>query len=289
MATAYERRPGTIPGYDWKAATRATRRFIVDAPPETIRPGGPVVSGLPQINESHPTIVGARVDSFEVIPLADQKNVCEVDVYYSTNREFSLPVPPLDPTTNGFESFSGTFEMVTTRIEIARKVVRSVPSPSGGAAVQQVGWDYGESVFLDVLEPRQAWTLRLALNAFTNSDRADINDQVGKIHELSDGEYYLFQGADVSQTTEVAWEVRYRWIGDSGTYAPKLVNAIPVQNGDLIYPPGLSGSALFRAPFSQWKTADPDWNTNPTGYPKFIKCDQYVEELNGWQTLPGIS
>jgi hypothetical protein len=288
VATAYERRPGTIPGYDWKAAARATRRFWCDVAPDNIRPGGPVISGLPVMNEPHPSILGARVDAIEAIPMDGKKDMCEVDVLYSTNRSFSFPTQPLDPTQIGFQSLSGTFEEFTTRIEVAKKIVLTVPSPSGGAPVTETAWAYGENTYLDVLESRDIWTLRLSLSNFTASMRGLIREQVNKIHELQDGNYYRFEGADVTQTTQTAWECRYTWIGDTGTKAVDLVNASPVQNGPIIYPPGSPGQYLFRAPFGQWKAIHPTVPT-PTGYPFFVQCFPYEEALNGWQTLPGIS
>lgn len=293
MATAYERRPGSVPGYDWKAAATASRRFLVDVAPSNVTTAG-TITGLPAINSPHPTIVGARVDQITAIPIDGKADWCDVEVSYSTNRTFRFPTPTLDPTTQGFQSFSGFTETVTTEIEIAKKIQRVSPSPSGGAPVIQSAWSYGEGVVLRIIEKRQVWSLRLVLNSFTSSDRAAIFDQVNKIHELDDGGYYLFEGANITQTTDTAWELRYTWVGDPGTQAPQIVNASPVQNGNIIVPPGTGGSALFRSPFGVWKAIDPALDGNgtpitPTGYPFFVQQFPYAQDLQGWQNLPGVT
>jgi len=115
----------------------------------------------------------------------------------------------------------------------------------------------------------------------------EIHGQINKLHVLSDGNTYRFRAGDIVQTTETAWESSYTWEYDGGTFSPQTVNAIPVQNGSIIYPPGLSGGVMFRAPFATWLVYEPPI-ANPTGYPAFLQSIPYESEPNGWQNLPGL-
>lgn len=283
MATANERRPGTEPEYEWKGNVRARRRILVDVAPGAVPKDGSI-PGLPAINSSHPTIVGARVD--QIVPLAveGKAGYSDVDLLYSTNRSFSYPTTPLDPTQTDFNSWAISFERVTTEIPIAKRITRTIPQPSGGAPVTQATWAYGPQLAFYILETRAVFTYRFVLADFNPSMWTAIHAQIDKLHVLQDGLTYRFISGDIVQTSETAWEASYSWEYDAGTFAP-FVNAVPATAGTIIAPPGTAGFALFRAPFTQWATGDAPVVGGP---PVFIVVQQFETVANGWQSLPGI-
>lgn len=286
MATANERRPGTQPEADWKGIIRARRRFVVDLAPINVPRDGSLV-GLPGMNEAHPSIPNARVDQINASELPGKANWSEVDVLYSSDRQFGFPTQPLDPTRLDFDSWTISFDDVVTEIPIAKKRAITLPSPSGAAPTTQTAWAYGPQVVLSVIETRAYFTYRFTLTSFNPGMWTAIHAQVNKLHQLQDGNIYRFKAGDIVQTTESAWESSYTWEYDSGTFSSQAVNASPVQNGAIIYPPGVAGGSLFRYPFGTWLVIDPTVPT-PTGYPMFIQAFPFDEDLNGWQTLPGI-
>lgn len=286
MATANERRPGTEPEGDWKGNIRARRRFIVDLAPINVPRDGSLV-GLPGMNESHPSIPNARVDQIQAVGLPGKANWSEVDVLYSSNRQYGFPQQPLDPTRVEFDSWTISFEDVVTEIPVARRRTITIPSPNGAAPTTQTGWSFGPQETLRVIETRALFTYRFTLTSFNPGMWTAIHAQINKLHTLSDGNTYRFRAGDIVQTTETAWESSYTWEYDAGTFSPQAVNANPVQNGNIIYPPGLAGGIMFRAPFAQWLVAEPAV-ANPTGYPTFVQSNPYEADPNGWQNLPGI-
>lgn len=284
MATANERRPGTTPEHEWKGQKRASTTFLVDVPPISVPIDGSI-PGLPAINSSHPSIPGARVDQIVPLPVEGKVGYSDVQVLYSTNRSFSYPTQPIDPTQGGFNSWAVSFEDVTTEIPVIKRITRTVPQPSGGAPVTQSAWAYGPQVALYIIETRAVFTYRFTLTSFSPAMWTAIHAQINKTHRLTDNNVYRFRAGDIVQTTETAWEASYSWEFDSGTYAPNALNAVPPSLGALIYPPGFSGGALTRLPYTQWAVGDNAVGGQP---PTFILVEPFQFVPNGWQTLPGI-
>jgi hypothetical protein len=286
LATANERRPGTQPEFDWKGNARGRRTFIVDLPPKSVPRDGSL-AGLPGISESHPDFPNMRVDQILPTELAGKVNYSDVEVLYSSNRQFTFPTQPLDPTRNDFNSWTISFEDVITEIPVVIRRNVTIPVPGGGAPVTQAAWAYGPQYQLKIPETRALFTYRFVLNNFDPGMWTAIHAQINKLHVLDDGLTYRFRAGDIVQTTETAWESSYTWEFDGGTYSPLAVNGIPVIAGSIIYPPGLAGSPLIRLAHTQWATVDPT-TPNPQGNPNFLLVEQFELVANGWQTLPGI-
>jgi hypothetical protein len=286
LATANERRPGTQPEFDWKGGARARRTFIVDLAPKDVPRDGSL-AGLPGLSESHPNFPNMRVDQVLPTELEGKANYSDVEVLYSSNRQFTFPTQPLDPTRNDFNSWTISFEDVITEIPVVLRRNITIPSPNGQPPTTQAAWAYGPQYLLKILETRALFTYRFVLQTFDPGMWTAIHAQVNKLHVLDDGKMYRFRAGDIVQTTETAWESSYTWEFDGGTYSPLAVNGIPVIAGSIIYPPGLAGSPLIRLAHTQWATVDPT-TPNPQGNPNFLLVEQFELVANGWQTLPGI-
>lgn len=291
MAQVLEDRPGSVAEYD--AATghsRARRTFMVDVAPKLIPRDGSL-AGLPGINDPHPDIPGAIVDRVIAGVMDGLSAWSRVEILYSSDRQFQFPTPPLDPSQPGFKSWSMDFITVTTEIPIAKKIMRTVPQPNGGAPQTQTTWAYNQpDTNLKVLETRIIYRYRLALDlsspGFPQPNWAAIGANNNKLNSIS-GSVYRFESGTWTQTTPTSWEGSYSWEYDGGTKAPDVVNATPVESGTIIVPPGTAGGSLFRPPFAVWQAISPTIPT-PTGYPFFVYQVPYEENLNGHLALPGV-
>lgn len=285
MATAYELRPGSSLDADYKGGRQLTRRFLVDTAPINIPTDGSL-PGLPAVNSAHPTVPNARGDRLITSEVPGKKDWSYVDLLYSTNRSFGQPKPVLDTSQFGYKSWGIDYQTVVTEIVVAKKVTLSVPSPSGGAPTTQTTWAFGPDVVVKILETIPVFTRRVVLTSMSPTIWAAIYDQNNKLHQLPDGNIYRFEAGSIQETREGAWETVYSWYGDKGTHAPLLYTNFPIQDNNIIYPPGVGPGALTRPPHCQWAVIHNPAPV-PTGYPAFVLQQPYEEDLGGWVTLPG--
>lgn len=262
--------------------------------PDAIPKNG-TLAGLPGLNDPHPTIPNARVDQILAGPLENLKDWSMVEVLYSSDRHFTFPSPPLDPSLAGFTSWAMDFETVIQELAVAKRITRTIPQPNGAAPATQATWKYGSDVVLKIRETRIIYNYRLSIDlsspGVTQPDWDNIADQNNKIHAFGNRKY-RFEAGGITQTTLTAWEASYSWVYDGGTArTASLTNATPTQSNRLIVPPGLPTvpGGLVRDPFGEWITVEDATGSNPTGYPDFYQVFPYDEDLNGWNTLPGLS
>lgn len=294
MAQVLELRSGSLPEYDWKGGVRARRTFKVDIRPDAVPKNG-TLAGLPGLNDAHPTLTNARVDQVIPGPFENLKDWSLVEVLYSSSRQFSFPVPPVDPSAFDFTSWAMDFETVIQELPVAKRISRTIPQPNGTAPVTQATWSYGPDVVLKIRETRIIYNYRLAMNFTTGGpnqpDWDAIAEQNNRIHAFGNRKY-RFEAGGVTQTTPTAWEIAYSWVYDGGTArTASLINTNPVQNNRVIVPPGTvtTPGGLIRDPFAEWIVVDDTTNSNPTNYPDFYQVFPYEEDLNGWNSLPGIT
>jgi len=283
MANAYELRPGSQPRADYKGSRTASRRFLVDVTPDLVPLDGSIV-GLPAINSSHPTIPGARADLIEASEVPGKKDWAYADVLYSTERKFGFPKQPIATNELTFKSWGMEPLTVDRAIPVAKKITRSVPSPSGGAPTTVTTWGYGPDFTVSYFETVPIVIRKVVLSTFDSSIWNAIIEQNNKIHVLPDGLPYRFEAGAITQTTATAWETTYSWYGDTGSVAPKLINPANLNNADIIYPPGLPGFFYSRSAFGVWQVVHNPLNP----WPKFIETFPYDDDTpGGWSTLPG--
>lgn len=289
MPTAYELRSTSSPEFDWQGGVRVRRSFIVDARPEEVQGA----AGLPVINDAHPTFTTARVDSYGISGLPGKVGWSSVEVLYSSDRQFTFPVPPLDPNRAGFNSWSISFTPQTIEVPVAKRITRNVINPVTGASVQQETWAYGPDYQLGILTTFAVIQYRFTLTEFNPAVWPTIMEQVNKIHRLPDGRDYRYESGDITQTTETVWNGTHSWVYDPGNFSPDLFNTNPVGSNGLVIPNNLSGPPtpvpFFRPPYSQWTLVDPPGSAGTGAIPHSLLVRPYDEDLNGWQNLPGIA
>ena len=283
MATAYELRPGSTPRGDYKGARAASRRFLVDVAPDAIVFDGSI-SGLPAVNTPHPSIPGALADTLETSAVEGRKDMAYVDVLYSTDRRYGFPKSPVETSEFGFKSWGMEYQTVTREVPLAKRIKVTIPSPSGGAAIEKQIWAYGPDYVLTHFETVPVITRQVVLDGFDWFVWNAILIQNNNIHVLPDGLPYRFEAGAITQTTATSWETTYTWYGDRGTFAPNLMNGPNLNVADIIYPPGLASFPYSRLPFGVWQVV----NSDTTPWPKFIETFPYDDSHpTGWTTLPG--
>lgn len=266
---------------DANAQATLTREFVVNVlPPEAAL----VAPGVPVPNEPHPGNPAAFVDNRSATPLGDGVS-SRVSVVYSTDRRWRSPYKkPYPNDYAGIPMWEVSFQEVTVTYPFAIRQPREVPSASG--PVRKLFWVLQE---IDIREQRTIAQLRCTTMGMDAAKIATIHNQINKIHLLpsSNGVDYLFTSPTISQRDTNYWDIRYTWIGDTGSVLPSLALPSGFDPAKIALPPELDANGLIRYAHHSIR---PIPSENPeTTPPDFIQWCGYSYDNNGWMGLPGIT
>ncbi len=206
--------------------------------------------------------------------------------------EFIDSPPPEDTTGIEWTKIDSTFEDVDVNIPVFEIVTKSHPGP-GGTVIEN---DYWQPVERTTPFRYTRLVHRITVNAIVPSAgdvstqlslAVPISNQHNKIHTIG-GLKYLFMADGIRRIKADQYQFTYRWIFDPG-----VPNTIDMQTGDHANI-GIIGSYGFPyaddlyivPPYSRIDTA-PDGN-DPTNSPVVKVSPAYLEDPNGWLTLPGM-
>jgi len=256
---------------DFQGKSSANRRFVVDT---LSKQAAILADGIPAVSTSHPDFPSMLMDAYRVSVSND--GVTYVDCLYSSDRRYGQSRSPNKDNPAWFWWGWATRE-TTVEIPIWRKRrVLSAAVTGGSTLVYELG--KFEKVEYRIVRP-----LRVRVKISNVRDLDVIAAQINYLHNMPDGNLYLFTGANVQQVDDDGtYDISYEWICDEGTtYFP------PFPEGDNAgYCNPVSG-VLLRRPyqvFLGFQTGDPSTNV-----PQCLTQFQYFVDEEGWRTLPGAT
>lgn len=245
--------------------------------------------GAPKFDDVHPDDPNLVVSSVSFLP---QGRHTVVRATY-TLREFQDPTPPENEEGEDFYRLDATFEDVDVEIPIFQLVTKEFPVSEGMTQTKMV-W---QPVQQKAIFRHSRVVHRMTLNATVVSGAGvvaqlalsqSINEQTNKIHEIA-GVKYLFKPDGLRRVSVDQYQVTYRWIFDPGVPNTLDFDASASPNMGIIGSYGFpfADDNFIIKPYSRLDTS-PDGN-DPTQAPVVKSSPAYVEDLDGYQTLLGVS
>jgi hypothetical protein len=252
-------------------------------------------AGLPTYGEIHPELPGtgliARVLSIDEEATGE---VADVDVTYATSNASGTGLLYATPDLDGGQFvLAATFETAEVSIPFCVKDTYTVSS--GGSQVSKEFWRVGTQ---KINEPRVVLQARWQLQGgpLTLPSVWAFEGQHGKIHQLG-SRRYVFTAGSITPRDNNTFEVTASWTGDNGTAlqsAGANVDSyrLPPDMGYLVgtSPNDLwpNDGSLMRSPFHVLETRPSPLPDDPNVSPVCYQVAKFAEDLNGYQSLPGV-
>jgi len=260
--------------------------------------------GAPQRLDPHPDDSGLVLDSIAFTPTGYGT---QVSANYVPSQYTGGPPPPID-NAPGYIAIDTTFENVDVQIPVytrVRMTMGDIPTIPYVPVSNLATFRYSQTVH------------RITLNATVSSGpsvltqlnlASSITSQTNKIHTIG-GVKYRFVCDRIERQSEDQYGFIYRWIQDPG-----VVNTLVFEEqitpgtgstqgagigriGSYFFPqavaPGGGNPGFIIEPFKRIDIAPAklfdDEDANPQIPPVVVSSPSFVEDANGWQTLPGVS
>jgi hypothetical protein len=289
MATAYELALEQSQTSTRNGKDTAQRRFRVD----DISPDAALnADGIPVLGSQHPTRTDLLLDAYSVN--VDASGTCVVECNYSNDARFidMRRQPNRDAPTWYHWGWSQRKVMVDIPVCIRSVVLNN---DANGNEIQKKVWKIGKK---QVAETRVIRPLTVRVNVSNVRNLDVIAEQTDTLHNMPDGKWYHFEGANVTQVDDIGnYDISYTWEYDAGTFYFPVFGSQDADYCDFVdgvaVPTRPTTGDMFRNPYTvfvAYQLQNPE-----TTKPVCILNDLYPTGDSpegpgkGWKLLPGAN
>lgn len=255
------------------------------------------IVGLPSRLDPHPDFPTLLARQFTVSPGATSDEAV-VDILYTTSNFPGAGLLHAVPDTSGSNFvLSVSYETVDVQIPFAE--VETYTASVDGQQQDLTAWRVrSEPVEENRTVLRARWQMYVGT---ANAETFEAyRQQNGKIHELPNGQRYVFNVGSITPRDNLIYEVNASWTDDPGTKGVASADLaryltaweMPYFAGQHPADVWPEDGSLMRSPFHYLQVrpaTNPDAEIdNPASYPWVSQVPRYVEDLNGWRQFVGV-
>lgn len=189
-----------------------------------------------------------------------------------------------------WKRYTPKFTDLAFSVPYAEATKRVLPNrQQGQQATEEVVWFPKE---FKSTQTASVVSSHVVVPAVTLAQNAIIAAQHNKLHLGSDGNYYLFRGADIEPFNNDQDEIKYTWVFDPGSEIPDNPTSGP-GGGLYCFPQEGQVHVTRREPYSRIVIGRLGGNAGPNStsadLPVFHLVYDFEADDLGWQTMPGAS